>query len=233
MSAVDPRTAPGFVHNLETCVGCHACVIACANENGLEPARFWRHIVTHNPSRQPDLPVYHLSLACNHCLDAPCMDGCPAIAIERHPTTGAVLIDDSKCIGCQYCSWVCPYDAPKFNDAAGVMTKCTLCNHRLLEGLQPACTSMCPTGALAFGDPLTLRGVIVEGFPQFDVQPSIAFLPMRGRSPQPAPPGVEVPGPEEVAAWSTLEDSRMPPSKTSLRSEWPLAIFTFIGKSVV
>jgi Fe-S-cluster-containing dehydrogenase component/DMSO reductase anchor subunit len=231
--ASSPDTAPGFIHNLETCVGCHACVIACANENGLEPERFWRHIVTHNPSRQPDLPVYHLSLACNHCLDAPCMEGCPAVAIVRHPKTGSVLIDDAKCIGCHYCSWVCPYDAPKFNAAEGVMTKCTLCNHRLLDGRQPACTSMCPTGALSFGQPATRQSVDVNGFPVFDVRPSIAFLPMTGRQPQPAPPGVERPAPELTKAWADLDETALPTSNTSLKNEWPLAVFTFIGIGLV
>jgi Fe-S-cluster-containing dehydrogenase component/DMSO reductase anchor subunit len=231
--APTPDTAPGFIHNLETCVGCHACVIACANENGLEPGRFWRQIVTHNPSRQPDLPVYHLSLACNHCLDAPCVDGCPAVAIERHPKTGAVLIDDAKCIGCQSCSWVCPYDAPRFNATEGIMTKCTLCNHRLLEGLQPACTSQCPTGALAFGHPTSVQSVDVHGFPEFDVRPSIAFLPMTGRHPQPAPPTSGLPAEEQANAWARLEEQALPDSKTTLRNEWPLAFFTFVAIALV
>lgn len=230
---IEPETAPGFIHNLDTCVGCHACVIACANENGLEPGKFWRQIVTHNPSRIPDLPVYHLSLSCNHCLDAPCIEGCPALAIDRDPKTGAVLIDDIKCIGCQYCSWVCPYDAPKFSPADGVMTKCTLCNHRLLEGLQPACTSQCPTGALSFGRPATTQSVDVNGFPLFEVRPSIAFLPMKGRQPQPALPGAELPAPEQSNAWAKLEESALPISKTTLKSEWPLAVFTFIGIGLV
>lgn len=225
--------APGFIHNLETCVGCHACVIACANENGLGPDQFWRQIVTHNPAHHPDVPVYHLSTACNHCLDAPCMDGCPAVAIERHSATGAVLIDDAKCIGCQYCSWVCPYDAPRFNETTGIMSKCTLCHPRLLNGLQPACTSMCPTGALSFGEPSTVAGVAPNGYPKFDVRPSIAFLPMTGRSPQPAPPGAEIPSSAQVDAWTALEESGLPGSKTTLKREWPLAAFTFIGIALV
>lgn len=228
MTSISSDIAPGFIHNLETCVGCHACVIACANENGLEPGRFWRQIVSHNPNRIPDLPVYHLSLSCNHCLDAPCMDGCPAVAIERHPKTGAVLVDGAKCIGCQYCSWVCPYDAPKFNAAEGVMSKCTLCHHRLVDGLQPACTTMCPTGALSFGQPSTIQGVEVNGFPMFEVRPSIAFLPMTGRQPQPASPGVQLPTTDQVEPWADPPNG-WSPSKATLASEWPLAVFTYLG----
>ena len=126
---------PAFVHDLSTCVGCHACVVACASENATEPGGFWRQIVTFNEDRHEHLPVFHLSLACNHCLDAPCERHCPALAIARDDRTGAVLIDALRCIGCRYCSWVCPYDAPRFDAGRGVVGKCTLCHHRLLEAV--------------------------------------------------------------------------------------------------
>ncbi len=144
-------TPPAFVHDLATCVGCHACVVACGLENDTAPGGFWRQVVSFNEDRRPALPVFHLSLACNHCLDAPCERHCPALAIARDARTGAVLIDGERCIGCHYCSWVCPYDAPRFEPSSGVMGKCTLCHHRLLEGGQPACVSSCPTGALKLG----------------------------------------------------------------------------------
>lgn len=233
MSDLSPTSAPAFVHNLETCVGCHACVIACANENGLAPGRFWRQIVSFNPSHIPDLPVYHLSLACNHCLDTPCAEACPALAIAREPRTGAVLIDDTKCIGCRYCSWVCPFDAPQFNRDAGVMEKCTLCNHRLLQNSEPACTSLCPTGALSFGRYGEKEGVSVTGFPKAEIRPAITFLPMRGRAPQPAPPGTPLPDETQIAAWMIQDGLNVPESKISLKSEGPLAVFSFVAIALV
>ena len=233
MSTVNPTSAPAFVHDLDTCVGCHACVIACANENGLAPGRFWRRIISFNSSHVPDLPVYHLSLACNHCLDAPCATACPAAAIARDEQTGAVLIDNARCIGCRYCSWVCPFDAPQFNGQAGVMEKCTLCNHRLLQNLAPACTSLCPTGALSFGKYGEKGGVTVAGFPEQDIRPAISFLPMRGRAPQPAPPGATIPEESQIAAWMVQDGGKIPDSKISLKSEWSLAVFTFIGIALV
>ena len=233
MSDPSPTLAPAFVHNLETCVGCHACVIACANENGLAPGRFWRQIVSFNPSHIPDLPVYHLSLACNHCLDAPCAEACPAAAIARDVRTGAVLIDDTKCIGCRYCSWVCPFDAPQFNSDAGVMEKCTFCNHRLLQKSQPACTSLCPTGALSLGTYGEKEGVSVSGFPRAEIRPAITFLPMRGRSPQPAPPGTALPDESQIAAWMIPDGLSIPESKISLKSEGPLAIFSSVALALV
>jgi ferredoxin len=83
---------PAFVFDPNTCVGCQACAIACVNENRLTPGHFWRQVVTFNAERRPQRPTYHLSLACNHCLDAPCVRACPARAIARDARTGAVLI---------------------------------------------------------------------------------------------------------------------------------------------
>ncbi len=83
-----PAFSAAFVHDLNTCVGCHACAIACVNENQLEPGRFWRQIVTFNPARAPLVPTFHLSLACNHCLEAPCLRYCPALAIARDRADG-------------------------------------------------------------------------------------------------------------------------------------------------
>jgi len=214
-------TPPAFVHDLSTCVGCHACVVACASENRTEPGGFWRQVVTFNEDRHPALPVFHLSLACNHCLDAPCERHCPAVAIARDDRTGAVLIDADRCIGCRYCGWVCPYDAPRFDAGRGVMGKCTLCHRRLLDGGQPACTSACPTGALKLGtlDGDGPRGV--AGFPDVGIRPSIRFLPLRGRAPDPAAEEAAA-----VAGVATLEPWPAPPRKISLRSEWTLFAFT-------
>ena len=210
---------PAFVHDLATCVGCHACVVACASENATAPGGFWRQVVTFNEDRHPALPVFHLSLACNHCLDAPCERHCPALAIARDARTGAVLIDAGRCIGCRYCSWVCPYDAPRFEAGRGVMGKCTLCHHRLLEGGTPACTTACPTGALTLGtlDGDGPRGV--PGFPDVGIRPAIRFLPLRGRAPDPA-------AEEAAAAAAVPEPWPAPERKVSLRSEWTLFAFT-------
>ena len=212
---------PAFVHDLATCVGCDACVVACASENRTEPGGFWRQIVTFNEDRHPGLPVFHLSLACNHCLDAPCERHCPALAIARDDRTGAVLIDADRCIGCRYCSWVCPYDAPRFDAGRGVMGKCTLCHHRLRGGGKPACTSACPTGALKLG---TLDGDgprNVAGFPDVGIRPAIRFLPLRGRAPDPAAEAAAA-----AAGVTTTEPWPAPPRKISLRSEWTLFAFT-------
>ncbi len=138
----------GFWVDLDKCTGCDACRLACTIENGLAWDRSWREVLTFNERRHPALPVYHLSIACNHCQDPPCVTSCPARAYERDERIGAVLIDGDRCIGCRYCSWACPYDAPRYDRERGVMEKCTFCRTRLLDGRDPACVALCPTGAL-------------------------------------------------------------------------------------
>jgi Fe-S-cluster-containing dehydrogenase component len=240
---------PAFVNDLETCVGCHACVVACANENELAPGTSWRHVVSHNASRAGGAAVFHLSLACNHCLDAPCLRGCPARAIRRDASTGAVLIHQDDCIGCRYCSWVCPYDAPRFDPGDGVMRKCTFCAHRLAEGLAPACVAACPVDALGLGVPGAVAGAIdgrPAGFPHLGIRPSIAFLPTRARALSPGAIASRS-WPEASATWAEggqqpvtasepLGPSMLPVPATAdtgprvtLRTEWSLAVFTSVA----
>lgn len=218
--------APSFVNDLETCVGCHACVVACANENQLAPGTSWRQVVTFNDARWPGLPVFHLSLACNHCRDAPCLLQCPARAISRDSRTQAVVIDEGACIGCRYCSWVCPYDAPRFDAGRGVMGKCTWCADRLAAGLDPACVGLCPVGALRLDEHRDDEPRAVAGFPERGIRPLIRFEPIRRRaSAAPvllSPPTVE-----------PMPTSSPPAPKISLRSEWTLALFTFVAIALV
>jgi anaerobic dimethyl sulfoxide reductase subunit B (iron-sulfur subunit) len=92
-----------------------------------------------------------VSVACNHCEAPICQEVCPASAIEKRDD-GVVLIDESKCIGCRYCEWTCPYAAPQFNEDTGKMTKCTFCSDNLEIGEPPACVAACPSRALDFGE---------------------------------------------------------------------------------
>jgi DMSO reductase iron-sulfur subunit len=213
-----------FLFDLNKCTGCGACQIACSIENELELNSDWRQIYTFNENRHPDLPVFHLSLACNHCAEAPCMKYCPALAYCRDKATGAVLIDPGECIGCKYCSWVCPYDAPKFNKTSRVMEKCTFCNHRLDKGMEPACVALCPTKALKLGDTKSeYEPIHIPGFPETGIQPSIEFISLRSAHRRP-----------EICTQSLTRDVTTifqqnrsnSQSKTSLKSEWTLLAFS-------
>ncbi len=135
-----------------------------------------------------------------------------------------MILDAERCIGCKYCSWACPYDAPRFDEEAGVMTKCTFCGERQAAGLEPACVEQCPTGALGFGDLATLPGVRgAPGMPTLEPRPSIRFIPWARDAPRPSR------GQSKPAPGIPPE----PRSKISLRSEWPLAGFTLITAALV
>ena len=212
-----------FVFDPNRCTGCQACELACSIENDLGTDRSWREVVTFNDAAVPGVPRFHLSLACNHCAEPACMYSCPALAYERNGSSGAILLDPNRCIGCRYCSWACPYGAPTFEEERGVMGKCTFCSHRLDQGLKPACSTLCPTGALDFRDlPVSQLEASVPGFPQTDLGPSIRIEPVR-RSLFQGWGMTELGGSLRVAP-------RSPPTPgITLRSEWSLAAFTFLG----
>ena len=140
---------PGFQLDLGRCVGCGACVLACRIENGLSAGVSWRRVLPVNGPRVDGGPTYHLSVACHHCLNPPCVLACPTGALEKR-SDGIVVLGSDRCIGCRYCEMACSFGAPAFDTRTGIMTKCHLCHHRLAEGLDPACVVACPTEALEY-----------------------------------------------------------------------------------
>lgn len=90
--------------------------------------------------------------ACQHCTDAPCATICPGGALTKDEATGFVGVDESKCIGCQYCSSACPFDVPRYYGPNSKINKCTGCLDRVEQGMKPACVTTCQPGALQFGD---------------------------------------------------------------------------------
>jgi Fe-S-cluster-containing dehydrogenase component len=209
----------GFVLDLDRCTGCAACVLACSTENGLSSGIAWRSIVTFNQSRFPTAPVLQYSLACNHCLEPACLAGCPAAAYSKDPTTGAVDLDPERCMGCRYCAWVCPYEAPRFAAGHGVMEKCTFCGHRLAKGLEPACVAACPVEALGLEETSEPGVVVRAGFPETGLRPAIRIVGSRRQAPPVmtgAPHTVPPSAPMSSLRWDTL------------RVEWSLWIFSSV-----
>ena len=144
-------TRLGFVLASDSCIGCHACTVACKSEHDvpLGVNRTWvKYIET---GQFPDTARSFSVMRCNQCDDAPCISICPTRALYRAPN-GVVDFDDSRCIGCKACMNACPYDAIYINPATNTAHKCNFCNHRVEVGLEPACVTVCPTHAIITGD---------------------------------------------------------------------------------
>ena len=134
----------------QLCVTCNACVLACKNENQVPDgmSRCWTAQV--QTGRFPHLSLETRSERCNHCSNSPCVSACPTRA-SHHTDDGIVLVDKDKCVGCKACILACPYEV-RYVHPEGHVEKCTFCAHRAGTDEDPACATVCPTGAITFGD---------------------------------------------------------------------------------
>jgi Fe-S-cluster-containing dehydrogenase component/DMSO reductase anchor subunit len=142
-----------FQVDLDACSGCKACVTACHSLNGLEPGESWRSVgllLDRHPIATPgsSVAVQHVTTACHHCVDPACLNGCPVLAYEKDAATGIVRHLDDQCIGCSYCTLMCPYEVPRYSSRLGIVRKCDLCYGRLAADEAPACVQGCPNEAI-------------------------------------------------------------------------------------
>lgn len=135
-------------------------MVACKDKNDLGPGIRWRRVVEYTGGEWLPMPdgtytqtvfSYYISVSCNHCTEPICVEVCPTTAMNRDEY-GIVSIDETKCMGCGYCEWACPYSAPQYRADTGRMSKCDLCRDELKSGGLPACVAACPTRALIIGE---------------------------------------------------------------------------------
>ena len=166
----------GMVIDLNSCVGCQTCTIACKHANDTPPGVQWRRVIDVELGQFPDVERLFLVTGCQHCEEPPCVPVCPTGATKQR-ADGLVTMDYDRCIGCGYCAVACPYQARTIvhqqdwyygtptaqeervahNDRIGVANKCTFCVDRvdeglargLVPGLDPDATPACANACIA------------------------------------------------------------------------------------
>ena len=142
----------GFYVTTNRCVGCKTCMTSCAAFRGLntEGGVFIRRV---REIETADMTSHaFLSMSCNHCDDPVCLANCPVSAYTKDPETGLVVQDHTLCIGCQTCVNMCPFHAPRYNEADSTTYKCDGCIDRVNAGLKPVCVNVCWNGNITLGD---------------------------------------------------------------------------------
>jgi Fe-S-cluster-containing dehydrogenase component/formate-dependent nitrite reductase membrane component NrfD len=141
----------GFLIDQRRCIGCHACTVACKQEQDVPLGVFRTWVKYIEKGEFPNTRRHFTVLRCNHCDDAPCVEICPTTALFKRPD-GIVDFDTSRCIGCKSCMQACPYDALYIDPREHTAMKCNFCAHRVDVGLKPACEIVCPETAIVSGD---------------------------------------------------------------------------------
>jgi Fe-S-cluster-containing dehydrogenase component/formate-dependent nitrite reductase membrane component NrfD len=164
----------GFILDQRSCIGCHACTVACKQEHGVELGVFRTWVKYIEQGTFPDARRYFSVMRCNHCDDAPCVEVCPVTALYRRED-GIVDFDSERCIGCKACLNACPYDALYIDPESQTAAKCNFCAHRVDQGLKPSCEIVCPTQAIVSGD--------IDD-PDSEISRLIDIIPSRVRAPE-------------------------------------------------
>lgn len=160
-----------MVIDLNKCLGCLTCVIACEVQNFLQGIN-WGKVKDFEDGEYPNVRRTILPMLCMHCEEPACVKVCPTEATLRRED-GIVLIDFEKCIGCRLCMIACPYESRTYSERVELpiplsilgkeirskhqmlkdrtVSKCTFCAHRIdraketgkVVGKDPEVTPMC------------------------------------------------------------------------------------------
>ncbi len=157
-------TRKSVFRDMDLCVNCKACIVACKVKHGSPPHVTGSiiaeprgvnlvQVYPYGPEVRNDLITQcFVGIACMHCDDPACLKVCPSSAIYKDTQTGITLVDKTRCLGCNACLWACPFGAPAF-DEHGKLALCDLCVDRLRQGKKAACEAACQARAIFIGSP--------------------------------------------------------------------------------
>lgn len=160
-------TEMAMLHDVSKCTGCRACMVACKQWKNLpaEQTAFGGDFQSHKDLSAKTINLIKMKervdekgkfqwdlikVQCMHCADPACVKGCPEDAITK-TASGAVVIDEDKCVGCGYCKINCPFNVPNVDEQTHKSKKCNLCVDRIENGKVPSCAQTCPARAIIFG----------------------------------------------------------------------------------
>lgn len=170
------------------CVGCSACIVACAQTNYPDMLNDensgWKslpsniRVVRLETLRRPQ----QILVQCQQCDDAPCIGVCPFGANYHDPLTGQVKTDPDRCVGCGYCVTACPYDVRWLHPKTGLPVKCMGegCEKLIAQGQDPACVAACPVSARAFGNVADPESAVSQRIARSRTE---RLLPQKGTKP--------------------------------------------------
>jgi carbon-monoxide dehydrogenase iron sulfur subunit len=129
-----------FIVTPNRCTGCRTCELACsfAHAQGGKPGQTRIFAL---PGGMKDLWV---PVTCLQCEEAACARSCLVDALQRNPVTGAIELNQDKCVKCMACVAACPFGCSIHDRQHDLVVKCDLC------GGDPACAHFCPTKALEY-----------------------------------------------------------------------------------
>jgi len=124
----------------EKCTGCRTCELVCSvkHEGAANPSKSRIKIV------KWEWEGRYVPMSCQQCIDAPCMEVCPAKAISRDENLNMVFVNQEACIGCRMCVAACPFGAMGFNVDTKKVYKCDFCDG------DPQCARFCETKAAQY-----------------------------------------------------------------------------------
>ncbi len=147
-----------MIINLNRCLGCQSCVVACKNRHHTTRDQFLTKILIREKKHDSDPELLFVPVQCNQCENPPCVAVCPNKATFQL-NNGVVVNDWSKCNGCGKCVEACPYDARFLDPSHGnKVDKCDFCMDRLAEKNIPSCVEACSSGARLFGNINAAKG---------------------------------------------------------------------------